>query len=160
MNDIAAFRQIVAGGFDAGCGIGSGNVKLGNSMLLKEGGKRLAGQGIAFCLCKDMLGYNRQLRHQFCAMRSGLEGPCSRRQVVMTNMLLLSAAQILTSAANHSALSLSAIQTRVLSVFHMAVSERTLHTIFPCSGKRCTCSRQSVGTVSQPDFVKIAREPE
>ena len=48
-------------------------------------------------------------------------------------MLLLSAAQILTSAANHSALSLSAIQTRVLSVFHMAVSERTLHTIFPCS---------------------------
>lgn len=51
-------------------------------------------------------------------------------------MLLLSAAQILTSAANHSALSLSAIQTRVLSVFHMAVSERTLHTIFPCSGEK------------------------
>lgn len=45
---IAAFRHIVAGGFDACGGIRAGNIKLGNAMLLNESRESLAGQGIAF----------------------------------------------------------------------------------------------------------------
>ena len=88
MNDIAAFCHIVAGGFDAGRGVRTDNVKLGNSMLLNKCGKRLAGQGIALYLRKDMIGYDVQLRHQLCTTGAGLEGSRSRRKVVVLNLLL------------------------------------------------------------------------
>ena len=86
MNGIAAFCHIVAGGFDAGRGVRTGDVKLGNSTLLNKGGKRLAGQGVALYLRKDMVGYDVQLRHQLCAAGSGFEGPRSSGQVVVLDI--------------------------------------------------------------------------
>ena len=53
MNDIAVFRHIVAGGFDASCGIRSSHKKLGNSMRLNKGGKVLTCQCVALCLGKN-----------------------------------------------------------------------------------------------------------
>lgn len=47
MNGVAAFRHVVAGGFDAGCDIRSNNIKICNAMLLNKSGKCLAGQGVA-----------------------------------------------------------------------------------------------------------------
>ena len=41
-----------------GCGVRTDDVKLGNSTLLNKGGKRLAGQGVALYLRKDMIGYD------------------------------------------------------------------------------------------------------
>ena len=86
MNGIAAFRHVVAGGFDAGCGVRTDDVKLGNSTLLNKGGKCLASQGVALYLCKDMIGYDVQLWHQLYATGTGLEGSRSRRKVVMLNV--------------------------------------------------------------------------
>ena len=86
MNGVAAFCHVVAGGFDAGRGVCSGDVKLGNSTLPNKSGKRLAGQGVALYLYKDMIGYDVQLRHQLCTTGAGLEGSRSRRKVVMLNV--------------------------------------------------------------------------
>ena len=86
MNGIAAFCHIVAGGFDAGRGVRTDDVKLGNSTLLNKSGKCLAGQGVAFYLRKNMVGYDVQLRHQLCTAGAGLEGSRSRRKVVMLNV--------------------------------------------------------------------------
>ena len=86
MNGVAAFCHIVAGGFDAGSGVRTDDVKLGNSTLLNKGGKRLAGQGVALYLRKDMIGYDVQLRHQLCTTSAGFEGSRSRRKVVMLNV--------------------------------------------------------------------------
>ena len=47
MNGVAAFRHVVAGGFDAGCDIRSNNIKICNAMFLNKSGKCLAGQGVA-----------------------------------------------------------------------------------------------------------------
>ena len=47
MHAISAFRQIEAGGFDAGRGVGSGKIKFGDTVLLDESRKGLAGQGAA-----------------------------------------------------------------------------------------------------------------
>ena len=56
MDGIAAFSHVEAGGFDAGRSIRTGNIKLGNPILLNEGGKSLAGQGIvsAFQITNEM----------------------------------------------------------------------------------------------------------
>lgn len=86
MNGVAAFCHIVAGGFDAGRGVRTDDVKLGNLMLLNKGGKRLAGQGVALYLRKDMVRYDVQLRHQLCTTGTGLEGFRSRRKVVVLNV--------------------------------------------------------------------------
>lgn len=55
-------------------------------MLLNKGGKRLAGQGVALYLRKDMVRYDVQLRHQLCTTGTGLEGFRSRRKVVVLNV--------------------------------------------------------------------------
>ena len=86
MNGVAAFCHIVAGGFDAGRSVRTNDVKLGNSTLLNKSGKRLAGQGVALYLRKDMIGYDVQLRHQLCTTGAGLEGSRSRRKVVVLNV--------------------------------------------------------------------------
>ena len=86
MDGIAVFSHIEAGGFDARCGVGSGKITIGNPMLLQEGSKRLTGQGVAFCLRKDMVGHDVQLRHQLCAAGSGFKGPRSSGQVVVLDI--------------------------------------------------------------------------
>ena len=48
MNGIAAFRHIEAGGFDAGRGVRTGDIKVVKAMLPDKGGERLTGQCIAF----------------------------------------------------------------------------------------------------------------
>ena len=47
MHAKSAFRQIEAGGFDAGRGVGSGEIKLRDAVFLDESRKGLAGQGAA-----------------------------------------------------------------------------------------------------------------
>ena len=86
MDGIAAFPHVEASGFDAGCGIRPGKITMGNAVLLKKGGEGLVGQGAALCLCKHVVGYHLQLRHQLRAMSAGLERSGSRRQVVMLNI--------------------------------------------------------------------------
>ena len=53
MNGIAVFRHIVAGGFDASCGIRSGHKKLSNPMFVNKGGEVLICQSVALCLGKN-----------------------------------------------------------------------------------------------------------
>lgn len=77
MDGISVFCHIEAGGFDTGRSICTGNIKLGNAVLLNESSESLAGQCIAFGLCEDMSGYDFHLRYQFGAMCAGLERPCS-----------------------------------------------------------------------------------
>ena len=86
MNGITFFGHVIAGRLDAGCCVSTGNIKIGNAVFLKEGGESLAGQCITFRLCKDMFGYDIHLRHKLCATGSGLESPCSRRQIVVLNV--------------------------------------------------------------------------
>lgn len=47
MHAISAFRQIEAGGFDPGRGVGSGKIKFGDTVFLDESRKGLAGRGAA-----------------------------------------------------------------------------------------------------------------
>ena len=68
MDGIAAFPHVEAGGFDAGRGVGTGKVTMGNAVLLKKGGEGLVGQGAALCLCKHVVGYHLQFRHQLRAV--------------------------------------------------------------------------------------------
>ena len=48
MNRISDFRHIEAGGFDAGRGVGAGNIKPGNATFLNESGKSIACKRVAF----------------------------------------------------------------------------------------------------------------
>lgn len=86
MNGIAVFGHVIAGRLDAGCCICTGNIKIGNAVLLKEGSESLAGQCVTFRLCKDMVGYDIHFRHKLCAMSAGLESPCSCRQIIVLNV--------------------------------------------------------------------------
>ena len=67
-------------------GVRTDKIQLGDAVLLNEGGERLAGQGIAFGLRKDMVGYDVQFRHELRAARAGLEGPRPRRQIVVLDI--------------------------------------------------------------------------
>lgn len=62
MNGVAAFRHVVAGGFDAGCGIRSNNIKICNAMLLNKSGKCLAGQGVAPTVYRQYAQYPQNQR--------------------------------------------------------------------------------------------------
>jgi hypothetical protein len=62
MNGVAAFRHVVAGGFDAGCDIRSNNIKICNAMLLNKSGKCLAGQGVAPTVYRQFAQYPQNQR--------------------------------------------------------------------------------------------------
>ena len=60
--------------------------KLCDAVFLYKAGEVFTGQGIALCLGEDSIGNDFHLRHQLRAAGVGLEGLCSRRQVVMLNV--------------------------------------------------------------------------
>lgn len=62
MNGVAAFRHVVAGGFDAGCDIRSNNIKICNAMFLNKSGKCLAGQGVAPTVYRQYAQYPQNQR--------------------------------------------------------------------------------------------------
>ena len=65
MNGVAAFRHVVAGGFDAGCDIRSNNIKICNAMLLNKSGKCLAGQGVAPTVYRQFAQYPQNSKPAF-----------------------------------------------------------------------------------------------
>ena len=54
MDGKAGFSHIVTGGFNASCGICSGNKKFGDVACLDKGGKFFAGQSVALCFCENV----------------------------------------------------------------------------------------------------------
>ena len=65
MNGVAAFRHVVAGGFDAGCDIRSNNIKICNAMFLNKSGKCLAGQGVAPTVYRQFAQYPQNSKPAF-----------------------------------------------------------------------------------------------